>query len=435
MNYSSLDDSPRVLVVSNNSFSLTNSNGRTLSNLFVGWPKDKLAQFCISTTEPNYEVCDNYYLLTDKSILNAFKRFDKGERCEVDANLGTAGNTVVVGKKIVKTPWMILARHIMWSANRWNSKQFKEWVQAFNPEIVVVMNSDATFILDIAIHISKEKDIPLVMFNTEGFYFLKRMYSRRSGWCNEIALKLYQCIYRRHFRKMMKKVVLSVHLNSMLEEDYRRKFGGNHQVLYTGSGLRFDSSNLHTDTPTFTYFGNFGFDRPSALIEIAEVLQSINQNYKLDIYGRIPSPEIKAKFDACTGIIYKGLVDYDEVIKVMYGSTILFHAETQTPMFEDALRYGFSTKIADSISSGHPFLMYSSPNIAGAKYIIETGAGWHAKDRNELREKILSILEDESQRETILENARKVARDNHMAKKNAETFRMALCKVAGIKMS
>ena len=423
---------PKVLVISNNSFSKTSNNGRTLGNLFIGWPKDRLAQFCISTTEPDYEVCDNYYLLTDKSILNAFKRFGKGKRCEVDANLGTAGNTVVGGKKLFKTPWKALARHIVWSGRRWNSKQFKEWVQAFAPEIVVVMNSDATFILDIASYIAKKRHIPLVMYNTEGFYFLKRMYSHNSGWFSELALKLYQSIYKRHFRKMMKRVVMSIHLNSMLEADYRKEFGGNHLVLYTGSELKFDSSDLHTDNPTFTYLGNFGFDRPSALIEIAEVLQSINPKYKLNIYGRIPSPEIKAKFDACPGVVYKGMVPYAEVIKVMYGSTILFHAETQTPMFEDALRYGFSTKIADSISSGHPFLMYSSPNIAGAKYIIETGAGWHAKDRNELREKILSILEDKSQRETILEKARRAAKDNHMAPKNSEIFRIALCKLAGI---
>ena len=103
---------PRILVISNNSFSKTSSNGRSLGNLFIGWPKDKIAQFCISTTEPDYDICDNYYLLTDKSLLNAFKRFGKGKRCEVDANLGTAGNTVVGGKKIVKTP--LIMPHYMY---------------------------------------------------------------------------------------------------------------------------------------------------------------------------------------------------------------------------------------------------------------------------------------------------------------------------------
>ncbi len=424
-----IDNYPRLLIVSNNSFSKNSSNGRTLGNLFIGCPKDRLAQFCISTTEPDYDVCDNYFLLTDKSILEGFKHLRKAKRCTMESNYGTAGNTVIGGRKVVKTPWKALTRHLVWTGKRWNSHEFQEWVQAFDPEMVVVMNSDSTFILDIAYYISKKRKIPLVMYNTEGFYFLKRLYSRRFNWCSELALKLYQSIYRRHFRKMMKRVVLSVHLNSMLEADYRKEFGGNHQVLYTGSELKYDSSDLHTDNPTFTYLGNFGFDRPSALIEIAEVLQSINPKYKLNIYGRIPSPEIKAKFDACPGVVYKGMVPYAEVIKVMYGSTILFHAESQSSLYEDALRYGFSTKIADSISSGHPFLMYSSPNIAGAKYIIETGAGWHAKNKNELKDKILSILTDKVQREQILQNAQKVARENHVIETTAVSFHKALCSV------
>ncbi|MEG2402761.1 MAG: hypothetical protein RSB34_07500, partial [Muribaculaceae bacterium] len=62
---------PRTLVISNNSFSLTNSNGRTLGNFFIGWPKESLAQFCISSDGPNYDICNNYYCITDKEALKA----------------------------------------------------------------------------------------------------------------------------------------------------------------------------------------------------------------------------------------------------------------------------------------------------------------------------------------------------------------------------
>lgn len=90
---------PKVLVVSNNSFSESSSNGRTLGNLFIGWPKEKVAQFCISTTEPDYNICDNYFVLTDSCMLDAFKKFRKGRRCSIEASVGTEGNTTVRGKK------------------------------------------------------------------------------------------------------------------------------------------------------------------------------------------------------------------------------------------------------------------------------------------------------------------------------------------------
>lgn len=418
---------PRLLVISNNSFSRTSSNGRTLGNLFQGWPKARLAQFCISTTEPDIDVCENYFLLTDRDVLNGLKRLGKGERSDIQKNIGTEGNTIIAGKKAFKTPWKALARHFVWCGQRWNSKGFQKWVDEFSPEIVVVMNSDATFILDIATHISETREIPLVMYNTEGFYFFKKNYFYNSKLLSNSAFRLYQFIYKRHFRKMMRHVVLSVHLNSMLQNDFRREFGGNHTVSYTGSTLSFDSTNLHIDKPTFTYLGNFGFNRPSVLIEIAEELQSISPNYKLDVYGKIPFPEIENRFAACSGINYKGLIPYEEVKEVMYNSTILFHAESQSEEFEESLRYGFSTKIADSISSGHPFLMYSSPNIAGAKYIIDTGAGWHAKNRGELRATILSILTNEKERIRVLSIAKEVSQRNHNVLKNTEEWKNLLC--------
>ena len=400
---------PRVLVISNNSFSKTSSNGRTLGNLFIGWPKDRIAQFCISTTAPDYEVCNNYFLMTDRSALDGFLRFRKGKRCRIEDNLGTEGNTSINGKKQSKTPFKRLVRYIVWSRKRWNSNEFEQWVTGFDPEVVLVMNSDATFILDIATEVATKRNVPLVMFNTEGFYFIDAIKHRNYGPL-KIALQKYNnYIYRKHFRQMMRKTKLSIHLNSLLEKDYKDTFGGNHMVLYTGSGVQFDSSNLHVENPSFAYMGNFGFDRPRALIEIAEVLQTINPSYVLDVYGKVPTDEVEQMFRKSPGISYHGMIPYEEVINVLHSTTILIHAEVQSERFEESLRYGFSTKIADSISSGHPFLIYSSPDIAGAKYIIETGAAWFAQNKKDLKETIISILTDSEQRNIVLSVAKIIA--------------------------
>ena len=418
---------PRVLVVSNNSFSKTSSNGRTLGNLFAGWPKDKLAQFCISTTEPDFDLCDNYFLMTDRSILDGFKHLKKGKRCAIEKNIGTEGNIVVGGKKVFKTPLKALLRHFIWKWKRWNSDEFQKWLEEFRPEITVVMNSDATFILDIATYVSKKRNIPLIMYNTEGYFFFKHNYFNQSRLFNGFLFNVYQIIYKKHFKEMMKGVSLSFHLNSLLRDDFEKEFGGEHKVLYTSSNLQFDNVVLNTDAPVFSYLGNFGFDRPSALVEVAEVLQSINPEYKLDVYGKIPRQEVWAMFDNCPGINYRGMLSYDEVVMVMYNSTILFHAEVQLAKYEEFLRYGFSTKIADSISCGHPFVLFSSPNIAGARYLLETGAGWYAKDKRELKEKILLILGNTNERNNVRELAKEVAKKNHDVVRNANIFRGVLC--------
>lgn len=77
-----MNNNPRVLVISNNGFSKTKSNGRTLGSLFQGWPKEILAQFYISSDNLDFGVCNNYFNFTDKeallSLLNIRKNSTKG---------------------------------------------------------------------------------------------------------------------------------------------------------------------------------------------------------------------------------------------------------------------------------------------------------------------------------------------------------------------
>lgn len=417
---------PRVLVISNNSFSHTSSNGRTIGNFFINWPKDRLAQFCISTVEPAFDICENYYICTDRGALDAFKHFSKAPKIDIMQCLNTEANTIIrSNRKSFKTATKALLRAVVWK-NRWNSKIFWNWIDDFFPDVVLLMNSDATFILDIATAVSKKRKIPLVMFNTEGFYFFKKDYYRKERAIDTLAFPIYQLIYKKHFEKTMKQVSFSIYCNSALQEDYVNKFGGNSIVLYTGSTLEFDSSNLHIERPTFSYLGNFGYNRPKALVEVAETLQSINTEYYLDVYGKAPREEVIELFNATKGIRFHGMIPYDEVIKVMKNSTILFHVEAQDECFKESLRYGFSTKIADSISSGRCFVIYSSPDVAGAKYIIETGAGWFADNKKDLCKIISSILKEKDRRESVLAKAKVIAARNHDLSIIGKRFKEAL---------
>lgn len=420
---------PRTLVVSNNSFSKTSNNGRTIGNLFQGWPKERLAQFCISTIEPAFDICDNYYINTDKAALESFMHFAKVPRLDINQCLNTEANTIIKSnKKSFKTATKSLLRSIVWK-NRWNSKTFWDWIDSFSPDVVLLMNSDATFILDIATIVSKKRKIPLVMFNTEGFYFFKKDYYREERTIDTLAFPIYQSIYKKHFEKTMKQVSFSIYCNSALQEDYVNKFGGNSIVLYTGSTLEFDSSELHVEHPTFSYLGNFGFNRPKALVEVAEILQSIDSNYYLDVYGYVRQKEIVDIFESTKGIRYFGMISYDRVVEVMRKSTVLFHVEAQDEQYKESLKYGFSTKIADSIASGRCFVIYSSPEVAGAKYIQETGAGWFADNANDLKRIICSILSDLNNREMVLTTAKRVASENHSVNHNCLKFQQALLSV------
>ncbi|MBM0240148.1 hypothetical protein JNW88_29005, partial [Micromonospora sp. ATA32] len=60
------DGHPRVLVVAALPFSSSTGGGITLSNLFHGWPRDRIAQLHTEGV-PTTEVCERYFQLPPRN--------------------------------------------------------------------------------------------------------------------------------------------------------------------------------------------------------------------------------------------------------------------------------------------------------------------------------------------------------------------------------
>lgn len=421
---------PRTLVISNNCFSTSNSNGRTLGNLFEGWPKSNLAQLCVIASNPNWDLCDNYYCIEDKSILRSFVRFTKADgrklvpQFDAEKINGYNGDTLrtKVGKK---TLFKVCLRELLWSGKRWNSKSFQHWIDDFDPDIIVLQFGDSFFMLDIAYHLAKARNVPLVIYNTEGYYFFPRNWHYISKWDNYV-FPIYNRIYHKKVERVMRIAKHCVYLNNKLKEDYSEVFGNKATVIYNSSDVEWSDTPLFTSpVPKICYLGNLGLDRDSGIIEIGEVLNSINRDYKIEVYGKADDAIINRFLDA-PGVDYKGMVSYDQVKQVISGSDILFHVETEKGFKERQLQYAFSTKIADSISSGKCFILYAPTELACSKYIRETKAGWFASDKVDLKRVILSIINDPRERMETLIHAKRTAEENHSFTKNARRFQEIL---------
>lgn len=400
----------KVLVISNNSFSLSNSNGRTLGNMFVGWPKDCLAQFCISTDGANFEICDNYYCISDREMLSAFLHFRKAKGHILKQDKGEQVSTGVKGQK--KTAFKAIIRHILWGCNRWKSKEFTKWINEFEPEVVLVQNGDSAFMLSVARKIATERNIPLMMFNTEGYSLFQHDWMRRDklSW---ICFPLYKRILRNETRRVMGRMTFIIHGNQLLKDDYDRAFGVPSEVVYTGSDMHWSNNPINTDNPQIVYLGNFGFNRPASLAAVAKVLLTISPKYVINIYGKPVTEQQEYVLTHSEGVVFHGALPYEKVKDIMSKADVLIHAEGMDKYFQESLRYGFSTKIADSLSSGRPFLLYSSPEIACAQYIKSTRAGWFASNEAQLREEIISLLNNDEDRNSRLKAAHVIAEQNH----------------------
>lgn len=423
----------RVLVVSNNCFSPSNSNGRTLGNLFYGWPKECLAQMCVIAKDPAWDVCDNYYCIEDRTMLSAFLHGRKAVgrqlvRQENDSNSDTPSVDTQrknIGRKTL--PKMML-RELVWAHKRWRSNDFEGWINDFNPEVVVLQFGDSSFMIDIALYIAQSRKIPLVVYNTEGYYFFPRNWHCPSK-LDGILFPIYRAAYQKKVRNLMACANHSVYLNDKLQHDYDKEFGGSSSVIYNSSGLQGSNPPMFiSDVPRISYLGNLGLDRDSALAEVGEVLNNIDCRYYIDVYGNA-DVDIAKKLNAAKGIVFHGSVSYDIVKEVIANSDILFHVESEKGYKERQLQYAFSGKIADSVSSGKCFVLYAPKNLACSEYIIKTGAGWFAETKADLKRVIVDIINDVQGRNKVLEKALIVAKQNHDFERNAHKFQNILLNV------
>src|ERR1700733_2919069 len=61
-------DLPRILIVTSNNFNLVTGGGITLTNLFKGWPADRIANLHEDPQPEDRSVCASFYRLTGKEI-------------------------------------------------------------------------------------------------------------------------------------------------------------------------------------------------------------------------------------------------------------------------------------------------------------------------------------------------------------------------------
>lgn len=417
---------PRTLVLANNSFSRSNSNGRTLGNLFRGWPTDRLAQFAIMCIDTDFDVCDNYYQVSDVNVIHSVL---KGENAvtgtTVNADTPEASQRYNGGGG-GRTAFKTLARNFLWNLGRWRGRRFNEWVDVFNPEVIVLQSGDAAFMHRLAQRLARQRNIPLVIYNTEGYVFFDHNYMRHH-WSDFVAFPWFKRQYRRAFRRSLAMAAHSVYLNDKLLADHEAYMPHSASVIYNSSALEFRSKAAVNLPPRISYLGNLGIRRPEALAEAAAVLQSMSPDYHIDVYGNA-SDTAKAVLEAAPGIEYHGIVPYDEVVSTIYASDIILHVEKNDPVLCRELRYAFSTKIADSVCSGTDFVIYAPANLACSQYARTTGAAWQASTPASLRAVFEKILYNSPERAAVLAKAKQTAADNHNLQHNAEMMHDILVK-------
>ena len=416
------DMDPRVLIISNDCISNVTSNGRTLRNFLQGWDRDKLAQFCIHNVFPDFETCSQYFCVSDQDALRAFKT---GKSASGEMILAKEHNTGAQTGHNKRNALTMMIRNLVWDSMRWAGENFFRWVDTFAPELILLQAGDCSFMLKLARKLSVRYHIPLVIYNSEAYYFKDFDYFCSNG-IEKFFYPMFLKQFRFQFRKTIQQADMSIYCCDKLKNDYDTEFELPSTVIYTATQMKPLPKKHCGKSLTVSYLGNLGVGRHEGLIEIANALQMISPDYYLDVYGKIPNSYVEEAFKQCEGIRYKGFVNYDEVIRIQQTSDILVHTENFSEFYRKDLKYAFSTKIADSMASGVCFVLYAPAEMACAEYLTDNSAAHLIDSKEKLLPVLKKLIEDEEERSKYLQNAQDLVKRNHNSEINAKRFKELL---------
>lgn len=388
----------RILVLSNAAMSLSDSNGRTVAMLLKNYSAEQLAQF-YTYGDPDFSICSRYYQVTDSQALRSFvKRTEEGG---VPKNRLISSGGKMPGKK---TPAKMLMRELIWKYGAWCKKRFWMWTDEFLPNIIFLNLGDNQFLPQLAMRLAEKYHIPIIVFSTEEYAFKNYNYITKKP-------SFFYWIFNKNLFNtymILSKYVSKGYFNTpLLRDEYAKRYSYPCYVAMNSSNIDWVPNGKVSNKVKVAYLGNLGVNRHLPLIEIANAIAVVQPGLKLDVYGKIGSKKVKEELDNCQNINYCGFVSYDDVTRIIHESTLVVHAESQESFYIRDLKYAFSTKIADSISSGTPLLIYGDSSMAAMQFIKSEQCAFICTEKQDLVDVVRIALTDESSRSDIILNANK----------------------------
>ena len=401
----------KPLIVSNNALEMSNSNGRTMINMLYDIHSENIASFYIKGNN-DFNICKNCYNITDREACIAFfnrRKFkkimkNKTEKLSYNGTLDCDTKEI----KIKKNCRNLVLRDIIWKSYRWWTEEFDDFIERFNPNIIIFQAGDAPFMYYISLKIAKKYNLPIIVFNTENYVLKKQLYSSIYGqffWHKILQKKL-----KKVYGKISEKAYGFIYSTEYLQKEFSKVYPCKSEVIYCSTDMPLLEEIKHEGF-IISYIGNLGVGRDKPLMEIAKILSDISDKARLNIYGKFTSEKIKNAVCSFTSVNYCGVIPYDQVCFAMRKSDLLLHCESAEEL-ED-LKGAFSTKIADSLASGIPFLVYADRRYPFVQYLENGNAAFIAENENEFKSIVIKCIENDSFRRKHVVSAYELSQKNH----------------------
>ncbi|MBX7268046.1 glycosyl transferase family 1 [Micromonospora sp. Llam7] len=405
----------------------------TMSNLFSGWPKDRLAQIYTANITPSRDVCELYFHLPPRDRYLPVQYHSM-------RLLGWNGNTSPQQSRAVSAICAGAERRPTLARMYANMKAIDDvspvritqaltrWARAFDPELVYSVSGSARH-MRIAAATARACGVPLVPHFTDDW--------PATLYTNGELLGLARRVVRQETHRLIRLAPLGMVISRPMAQEYSRRYGIPFSVFTNCVDESFFASPRYGADPPdgsleLVYVGALHLNRWKSLRDIGEALGVMAEGglpARLTVHS--PASDLARYGKYLTDLKWIRLgapLASHEVPAALRSATVLVHVESFDEEVRRYTRYSVSTKIPQYLATGRPILGYGPTEVASMNHIREADAGVVVGKNNAraLVDALTDLCRDAALRWRLAHNGLAFARREHTRENVAARFAATL---------
>ncbi|MGB6006479.1 hypothetical protein [Castellaniella sp.] len=423
---------PRILVIGAAPLNPINATGITQTNLFNGWPLDRIAQIYDSDLEPSSDCCNIYVRFSARGgnlyglIKKGVSFFRVNENNKKKSNIYAQKNRVR-DNVVVYDAFSAYADILPYKIPR----KIIAWVRNFQPDLIYSSLGNVRMI-ELVLKLAKIQAVPVVP------HFLDDWPSTLYLGKAQMAIPRY--VLRSRLNALMNLAPMGLTISDDMaleyEERYHKKFISfmNCVDISFKYQHRMDCAGCAI---AFGFVGGLHLHRYQYLLDVVTALQrlkDVGASVEVSILVPIRDREMHVGvFSRYSVVKCFSTVRPEDVQDALSSFDVLIHVESFLKSDSLYTSLSISTKIPQYMAAGRPILAYGPCNLSSIKYISQARAGTAVCQEGgvaDLMRAASDLISSEDMRNRLGRNGQRVARKNHAAKNVRQKFLEVMSRIS-----
>jgi glycosyltransferase involved in cell wall biosynthesis len=423
---------PRVLVVTANVFGQQTGTGISLTNLFKGWPKDKIANLHREYGAPDETVCERFFYLSEKEMpwhpriaqlartvrwMRAPSRKHEVQQTPNATRATQPPLSRLLPQRLIDL--LVVGGIVDWRTEAELTGELRAWMDDFRPQLVYSNLGDLGFLKLVRL-IAERYQIPTAIQMSDDWpngryrsvfsrWLRTRMESElqmaldrarlRFGICDAMC-RAYEERYRVAFRTCISPVETEEWLKHAKNE---WSYSGSFRVVYMGT--------VHP------------LAQLRSLVDVGRTVSEMHvtgTDIRLEIFTpQMFTADLDRKLRGLPGVQVYGSPTSSQAASVLAAADLLVIPANFDRASLRYIRFSMPAKAIAYMVSSCPVLLYGPPNIPAVEYARKERWGFvvETPSPSELKRALAALMRDEALRKSLGLRGREVAVRNHDGKR------------------